>query len=256
MSRMDGDWIVMNARKLPAGLLGFLMVSWCCLLPAADSTPMTSTNRASVLSSTNASRNSAVEGIVEGAMRRARQDVAQSPRSPWTEEVVKLAQAGIDDLVIAAYIDNTPGTFNLGADDIARLHNMEMSGDLVSRMLQHDADVASGLQAIGPSTVPAVPQPLRFVKGEAKASAALMSDVTSGEEGIAGMRDRRFSDWSERDPQQFAESGDASSSAVLSRGSALLYPVREPNPEEITVPILYYQAWSRPANTLVISFSP
>src|SRR5664280_569588 len=253
---MGGNWIVMNARKLPGCLLGFLVVSWSCLLPGADSIPMTSTNRVSILSSTNDSRDSAAEGILDGAMRRARQDVAQSPRSPWTDEVVKLAQAGIDDLVIAAYIDNTPGTFNLGADEIARLHSMDISGDLVARMLQHDADIASGLQTIGPSTVPAVPQPLRFVKSEAKASVAPISDVTSGEEEIAAKSDESFSDWSGRDMQQFAGSGDASSSAVLSRGSALLYPVREPNPEEITVPILYYQAWSRPANTLVITFSP
>jgi hypothetical protein len=69
---------------------------------------------------------------------------ASAPRlSPWTTEIVKLAQAGIDDGVVLSFIQNS-GTFNLGADQIIHLAGVGVSSQVINAMLQHDYDLTSG----------------------------------------------------------------------------------------------------------------
>ncbi len=80
--------------------------------------------------------------------------VTHTPRlSPWTTEVAKLAQAGIEDGVIFSFIDNS-GTFNLGAEQIIHLKSIGVSGDVVTAMLQHDFDLAAGLRPLTTTTSP------------------------------------------------------------------------------------------------------
>jgi hypothetical protein len=69
---------------------------------------------------------------------------ASVPRlSPWTSEIVKLAQAGIDEGVVLSFIENC-GMFNLGADQIIHLAGVGVPSQLLNAMLQHDYDLTSG----------------------------------------------------------------------------------------------------------------
>src|SRR5438105_10829874 len=73
--------------------------------------------------------------------------------SPWSAEVQKLAQAGIDDEVVLAFID-TAGTFNLTSAQIIQLRDHGVSGPVINGMMQHDSHIISGLRPVIASTVP------------------------------------------------------------------------------------------------------
>ena len=73
--------------------------------------------------------------------------------SPWASEVVKLAQAGIEENVLQAFIDNS-GTFNLGANQIIYLQDLGVPSQTITAMLQHDAELVSGTRPLTSSTTP------------------------------------------------------------------------------------------------------
>jgi hypothetical protein len=76
------------------------------------------------------------------------------PLSPWAQEIQKLVQAGVEERVIATYITNSAGMFNLEADQIIYLKNAGVSPQVLSVMVQHDQQlISSG----GFMTVPAEP---------------------------------------------------------------------------------------------------
>jgi hypothetical protein len=56
-----------------------------------------------------------------------------------TQEVVKLAQAGLGDEVILAYITNSNARFGVTSDQIIYLNDLGVSGTVVTAMMQHDA---------------------------------------------------------------------------------------------------------------------
>jgi hypothetical protein len=56
-----------------------------------------------------------------------------------TAEVVKLAQAGVSDDVILAYITNANVRFGVNSDQIIYLNDLGVSGTVVTAMMQHDA---------------------------------------------------------------------------------------------------------------------
>jgi hypothetical protein len=58
--------------------------------------------------------------------------------SPATLELVKLVQAGVPEPVMLAYVTNSTGTFNLGADQIVYLHDLGVSGDVIRAMIEQD----------------------------------------------------------------------------------------------------------------------
>lgn len=73
--------------------------------------------------------------------------------SYWTTEVIKLARAGIDDDVLLPFIDSV-GTFNLSADEIIFLSDLGVSRQVMTAMIQHDFEVASGLRVPTASASP------------------------------------------------------------------------------------------------------
>lgn len=73
--------------------------------------------------------------------------------SPWANEIVKLAKAGIEERVLLSFVKNS-GTFSLGADQIIRLREAGVSGEVITAMLQHDADLASGARMLTTTTAP------------------------------------------------------------------------------------------------------
>jgi hypothetical protein len=71
-----------------------------------------------------------------------------------TQEVVKLAQAGVGDDVILAYITNANVRFGVTSDQIIYLNDLGVSGTVVTAMMQHDATVNTAANATSAATAP------------------------------------------------------------------------------------------------------
>jgi hypothetical protein len=82
--------------------------------------------------------------------------------SPGATEVEKLAEAGVGEDVILAYIGQSPAYFNLSAADIAALTSAGVSSQAVTAMLNHDGalhnqQLAENLSASSASSTPVTP---------------------------------------------------------------------------------------------------
>jgi hypothetical protein len=92
------------------------------------------------------------------------------PTSP-VAEVIKLANSGLDQSVLLAFVTNSTSTFNLDADKIIYLNDIGVPGDVVSAMIQRDqqiraqsdaaaaALVSTPLPAPGPPPADSTPAP-------------------------------------------------------------------------------------------------
>lgn len=87
-------------------------------------------------------------------------------------ELVKLAQAGLDEGVMLAYVTNSASTFNLSADQIVYLNDVGVAASVVTAMIQQDQALKNGT---------AQPQP-----GAAAALAAAASGGTNTEPAASG----------------------------------------------------------------------
>lgn len=201
---------------------------------------------------------------------------AKTPLSPWASEIVKLARAGIEDGVILSFIDNS-GTFNLGAEQIIHLSQQGVSSEIITAMLQHDADVISGVRPLTISSEPAreplfqisfSPHTPRAQKPVSPVEAAgppiaepsqpaIPTDAESPLESNRDPRKAALVEWqlpvSEATrPIRLADFGPQRTDSPEGRN---LYPVREPHPVPLTAPIVILQVSGPTPNTMVISFS-
>jgi len=186
----------------------------------------------------------------------------QAPATPlsfWAAEVARLAQAGIDDSVILAFLDNV-GTVNLGADQIISLTEQGVSRDVISAMLQHDFEIASGWRAL-PTVTPMSKTVLEFPVSRnvstntMERAPAINSSVRSNESAPAatpGNEHSRSANISEDDSAvvfvEFPvweytvadfESVYRSPPPASARQT---YAVREPYPVPVTAPIILIDA--------------
>jgi len=107
------------------------------------------------------------------------------PASPLAQ-VLKLAQAGVDEGIIQAYVTNSTSTFNLDADKIIYLKDAGVPNDLVKGMIERDIFLqaqmtAAGVQPPPPPAPPAPPTPPPVVADDSQppdALAAPAADVT------------------------------------------------------------------------------
>jgi hypothetical protein len=74
-----------------------------------------------------------------------------------TKEVVKLAQAGVDDGVILSYITNANVRFGVSTDQIIYLNDLGVSGTVVTAMMQHDAALNAAAAANTPPPATSAP---------------------------------------------------------------------------------------------------
>jgi len=58
--------------------------------------------------------------------------------SPATAEIIKLANAGVDESVMLSFISNSLGTFNLRAEEIIYLNDIGVPSGVVTAMIQRD----------------------------------------------------------------------------------------------------------------------
>lgn len=59
------------------------------------------------------------------------------PSSPLAD-VVKMAQSGVDEAVVLAFITNATGTFSLGSEEIIYLNDLGVSNELITAMMDRD----------------------------------------------------------------------------------------------------------------------
>ena len=174
--------------------------------------------------------------------------------SYWTSEIVKLAQAGIEDSVVLAFLDDV-GTFNLGADEIIYLSDLGVSSQVITAMLQHDFEFAAGNRPatawVTPSSPPAVH--LVFTANTnapatvARPAAAAPSAVISDHGGLADLTS----------PYEFPEFDYPQATAPAEPAQKpKLYAVREPFPEKITDPILVFRSAGMTPNVQVLEPFP
>src|ERR1051325_3170117 len=64
--------------------------------------------------------------------------VAPTNISPAAAEVIRLAESGVGDDVVLAYIQNSQTTFDLGADEVLYLRDVGLSSAVITAMLNHD----------------------------------------------------------------------------------------------------------------------
>ena len=79
-------------------------------------------------------------------------------------QIVKLAQAGVGDDVMLAYINTMNAKFNLGSDQIIYLNDLGVSGAVIKAMIQRDGVLdaqsrAAVTAATQPTTQPNIPLP-------------------------------------------------------------------------------------------------
>ncbi len=116
---------------------------------------------------TNAPSSEAAEQQLESAPG---QIVSTPPSAPENvalsgpaQQLVRLAQAGVNENVMLAFVTNSSNTFDLSADAIIYLNDLGVPGTVVTAMIQHDQVIrtASFNPATGPTspTGPGVPVP-------------------------------------------------------------------------------------------------
>ena len=191
--------------------------------------------------------------------------------SPWTAEIVKLAEAGTDDNVMLSFIDNS-GTFSLGADQIIYLNDLGIPGRIVTAMLQHDNEVLSGMRPLTIVSQPPLDIDLTAMFGPARNPATLTPAAASpaSAQSAPVAVDLVIAPKNEPSPAvqqnvaearpielQYApthETGPITSfwSSQSPETHGTLYPVREPYPVELLPPIVFVGGVERAPNTLVI----
>ena len=78
------------------------------------------------------------------------------PTAP-VAEVLKLADSGVEESVMLAFVTNSTSTFNLGAEEIIYLNDIGVPSAVVTAMIQRDQALKASLAYAGPG--PAAPAP-------------------------------------------------------------------------------------------------
>src|SRR5208283_3587554 len=75
------------------------------------------------------------------------------PNSPLAQ-IVRLAQAGVDESVIMSYVSNSTSTFNLDSDKIIYLSDLGVPNEVVTAMMQRDQLLQQQMAAANPPPPP------------------------------------------------------------------------------------------------------
>jgi len=173
--------------------------------------------------------------------------------SSWLLDIVKLAQAGINRDVMLTFVDSA-GTFNLDADQIIYLHELKVPSEVITAMMQHDAEIVSGLRAPGGAVSGSQPGfNLKFAQAESQyagttaagSSAAAAVPVAAEPQVTSAQAQRQPQIWHEFESQRQAPA----TPAVVS-------PVRLPYAVQLLDPIIIIPGEGRSPNLLVIELFP
>jgi len=101
--------------------------------------------------------------------------------SPALNEVAKMAQAGVEDSVMLAFINNSSSTFNLGSDQVIYLNDLGLSGSVITAMIQRDKELSSASGQV--ATASTVPTPAPASAAEQATGTAPAQNVAAAEAG-------------------------------------------------------------------------
>jgi hypothetical protein len=199
---------------------------------------------------------------------------SQPSLTPWTREIVKMAQSGVDEGVMIAFVQNS-GTFGLGADQIIYLRDIGISDQTIYAMLQHDREVVSGERPFtivseptyeplfGAKSVPGSKSPNELANQPAappvsSPAAAAVSASTSGQKTVSAPNPPVAESPAITQSlvgSQSLETAGASTAYWQEPPSPKkqpLYPVREPYPVELLPPIVFVRTAEVVPNTLIV----
>jgi hypothetical protein len=187
---------------------------------------------------------------------------ANHPITGWSLEVARLVQAGVQDSVTLTFITNSAGTFNLGAEQIITLRDLGVSNELLQAMLAHDQEIASGTRDVFASTAPQPAQVLPFVlvPSTTKAQVSIPQDsaestTPSSPAPAAVQAVESVSAVPVIDSADDAPVPAQTRLCCLKQSeSSDVYRVRDPNPVQLTAPILVFRGQGRVPNTMVLIF--
>ena len=108
--------------------------------------------------------------LVEAAVEPITTNLPAPPKANLTSaaaELVRLANSGVDESVMLAYVTNSASTFNLGAEEIIYMNDLGVPSGVVTAMIQRDqalkaagdAAMAASAEANAPQLPPAPEQP-------------------------------------------------------------------------------------------------
>ena len=234
-------------------ILGRFLVILCLAGPAlAGSNPPASASKADLTPISPAvatNQNVACENV----------PLPANPRlSPWTREIVKLAQSGIEEGVMVAFIENS-GTFELGADQIIYLNDIGIPGSVIGAMLQHDHEVVSGGRlltiASEPPYEPLFPfKPVAGSKptGEPVGLPVALPPPVSGQPVVAATVMEQTQPTARHDSMEATSTFTSGPQTLSPEKKRPLYPVREPYPVELLPPIVFFNMAEITPNTLIV----
>jgi len=105
---------------------------------------------------------------------------ANAPLPSSADEVVRLAQSGVDDQVVLAFIEQSHSYYSLSGADITALKNAGVSSQVLTAMLNHDATLHAQAQSSSPVAATAVaPQPALTQPGAVSATAIASQTPTT-----------------------------------------------------------------------------
>ncbi|HWI58742.1 MAG TPA: hypothetical protein VNZ22_16070 [Bacillota bacterium] len=184
--------------------------------------------------------------------------------SAWLSELLKLAQAGIDENILLTFID-AAGTFNLTSDQIIYLRDLGVSNVVINALIQHDWELATGVRQMPSSTVPPLaPAPLTAFVANTPPPGPTPSPALPPAGSLTGAPIPAPT------PEAMSSEAAEAEFAATEEGNGLepleeplprpaqpltLTPVRAPYPERLTAPIIVIRAAGRMPNmTLLESF--
>ena len=170
-------------------------------------------------------------------------------------EIVHLTQAGIDESVVFAFIENL-GVFDLGADHIVYLNDLGVSGRVIQAMLMHDRDMFARLSHSTSTTNTSITaqkeSAMAPTERSPQASVSPSLVAVASTESIAGTSPQIPNVTTEVQIDATAEPvapkqnslafKDANKSPTAQAKRKVVYPVREPYPVELTAPIVFLDA--------------
>ena len=101
---------------------------------------------------------------------------APSRLSPGVDEIVQLAQAGVGDEVLQAYIENSPTPYKLNVDEILYLHDLGLSVETIAAMVRHSQSAQD--QSAAPAIANAQPSATNTLAPPAEQSVAQPAATT------------------------------------------------------------------------------
>ncbi len=91
-----------------------------------------------------------MSGVIAAPLTESASDTVAAELSANSREVVRLAQSGVEEEVLLAYVESVSSPFSVSADDIIFLKDLGISGTVISEMLRHDTSLRE--QAGPPAT--------------------------------------------------------------------------------------------------------